>query len=283
MIIFMDKNNKPMNADNQKKQPITVKGQLQKDTAEINRSDIKVEVALPCYQSMYDSTFVFSLLELLTTWARGNVEYSISEVDTADIEFARNLLTTNFYYNRDDCSHILFIDNDMGFSTSLINRMINLNEDVVGVVSPRRRIDLKKLHQEQNRPFAKAIAHSTGFILNRADQDNRKDGFIQVNTCGSGILLISRDCITRMMQCCPDIINTTAYRKKYLAISGSFDTFLTPFNKILTREEHFSEDLSFCYRWVQECKGKIFANIDSPIQHVGRQVVSSRYSDFLDE
>ncbi len=238
---------------------------------------LKINISSPCYGGKYTTSFVNSMISLLNTWKDFDIDYIFSEIDTTDVEVARNILLSNFYFNKLDCTHILFIDNDMGYRSSMINRMLKLREDVVGVVSPRRQIDLKKLHASSDVPFETALARSVDFILNPSNEAVEKDGFIQVYTCGSGIMLISRDCITKMADCCPDIIDKVYHKR--IPFAKDFEVFLTPFNKITVEGHKLSEDFSFCYRWVEHCHGKIFANIDSNIRHVGTQVVESKLKD----
>ena len=206
--------------------------------------------------------------------------YHFSLIDTPDIELSRNFLLTRFYYKLQDCSHILFLDDDMGFDASLINRMIGLNESVVGVVAPMRYMDLKKLHAEAAQPFENAVAKSAEFLLHHAQDPQNKPGFIQVSRCGSGILLISRDCVTRMLQCCPELADADV--KKHPPLAHQFDTFLTPFDKTHTATKRASEDYAFCDRWVNQCGGRIYANVDSRIQHIGTMEVDTRYEDLFE-
>ncbi len=152
-----------------------------------------------------------------------------------------------------------------------------LKKDVVGVISPKRNVDLKKLHNEKDVPFDKAMARAVDFIINPVEAHIEKNGFIEVKSCGAGILLISRECITKMADCCPDIIDQVYHKK--LPYAKDFEVFLMPFNKVTAGTSRMSEDISFCHRWVEECKGKIYANIDSNIKHVGTQVVESRYKN----
>lgn len=264
--------------NNPSEQMLTVTGSVNKSLPVIDLPEgIKINVATPCYGGTYATSYVISIINLLTSWRKVDIGYSFSEVDTSDIELSRNILISNFYFNKPDCTHILFIDDDMGFNSSMINRMIALNKDVVGVIAPKRQIDLRKLHAEKEADFATALARSVSFALNPAKEKKAKDGFIEVNSCGTGILLISRECITKMADCCPEIIDRGTYKK--VPVAGDFEVFLTPFKKMTAESKSLSEDFSFCYRWVNQCNGKIFANIDSNIKHVGTHVVESRYQD----
>lgn len=172
--------------------------------------------------------------------------------------------------------HILFIDDDMGYESALIYEMLNLRKDYVGVIAPKRHIDLKKLHALSKENFTKALAMSSGFVGNPGAV-NANDKFVEVSSCGAGILLLSRDCITTMIRSCPEIVDHKRYKK--MQFPNKFNQFITPFNKIELEDREMSEDISFAYRWTNNCGGKIYASIARNIQHCGDIVVDAKYSD----
>ena len=239
----------------------------------------KINLATPCYGGVYVSAYVTSLVNLVKSFSNKGVGYSMSEVDTSDIELSRNILISNFYFNKPDCSHILFIDSDMGYDASMINRMIDLKKDVIGVVSPKRQINLQAIHENKTSSFVQAVAKASSFIISPCKKENVTDGFLQVSSCGGGILMISRSCIDKMIKMCPDIVDTKYHRN--IPFAKDFNEFLTPFSKVTTNDHKLSEDLSFCYRWTEHCGGKIYANIDSYIKHVGTHIVESRFIDLM--
>ena len=255
-------------------------GTQDQSSSDTTPPSIKINLALPCYGGTYKNIFVRSLLSLMNAWRSSNIYFHFNEIDCCDVEVARNYLISNFYFNKKECSHILFIDNDMGFDSNLITRMLVLNKEVVGVVAPKRQINLEQLHAHGDLPYEQAMAKALEFIL-AVDGPEKikevKDGFIEVESCGAGILLISRLCIDKMIKQCPDILEKNRY--KNFAFAKGLDHFLTPFKKIARDETLMSEDISFCHRWTQQCGGKIYANIDSKIQHAGTQVVEGRFID----
>ena len=168
----------------------------------------------------------------------------------------------------------------MGFSPSLINRMINLNEDVIGVGAPRRKLDLKSLHSGNALSFEEAVAQSVEFVVNKKELKKEVNGFAEVDRCGTGILLVSRKCIEKMISECEDVIGVLATnddRKKFLDCDTG--KFLMPFKKVINKYEYHSEDYSFCQRWTKQCHGKIYVNIDSYICHTTRHVFKSRLTE----
>ncbi|MER9999128.1 ANP1/MMN9/VAN1 family protein [Mesorhizobium sp. M0051] len=238
---------------------------------------IKINLALPVYGAAYKSVFVRSLFAALTHNSLSSYAFTLSEIEYTDIPFSRNYLLTNFYYNKPDCSHILMIDSDMGFSPDLIAAMLALDKPVVGSLYPRRLVDLRKLHSLSTLPFDKAFAQSLDFIGTVVEPRQEIGGFVRVWSCGTGIFVVSRDCVTAMIEKLPETVDRSRYRRnKYTA---QFQNFLTPFTKIVTPELDLPDDFSFCYRWAEQCGGEIWASYDRKIAHAGDLTVSAAYSD----
>jgi len=239
----------------------------------------KLNIATPAYKGEYCAAYVRSLYSLLSAAPGLGLRFAFSEIDYADIVTARNYLISNFYYNKTDCSHLLFLDADMGYPRQLIAEMVALKEELVGVVYPRRSIDLRRLHSLQGQPYAKAYAQACSFIGTPGDPHPRNPGFRRVDGCGTGIMLISRSCISRMLECCPEIIDTRRFKR--LPFGEKFSSFLTPFNKIELDDMELSEDLSFCRRWIEACGGSIYANVTHDIEHVGSLSIRTAHADLL--
>ncbi|WP_095080735.1 hypothetical protein [Mesorhizobium sophorae] len=238
---------------------------------------IKINLALPVYGAAYKSVFVRSLFAALTHKSLSSYAFALSEIEYTDIPFSRNYLLTNFYHNKPDCSHILMIDSDMGFAPELIAAMLALDKPVVGTLYPRRLVDLRKLHSLSKLPFDKAFARSLEFLGTIIEPREEMGGFVRVSLCGTGIFLVSRDCVTTIIEKLPETVNRSRYRNnKYTA---QFESFLTPFSKIVTPDVDLPTDFSFCHRWAQQCGGEIWASYNRKVAHAGDLTVSAAYSD----
>jgi hypothetical protein len=264
-----------------------------------------IDIATPSYRSQFSAQYVHSLFGVVAKAASRKIHLTYSNFDGAEIVTARNYMISNFYYNKPHCTHLLFIDDDMGFDSRLIFQMIDLKQDVVGVIYPKRSVDLRKLHAAKDLPFEQAYAKAMDFIgIPRAVRARKSvsisaqvsgqgavaqpkvvqskldvQPFMEVESCGTGIMLISRACIDKMIKDCPDIVDTVRFKRHPFIAKDFKDKFLTPFNVIITGNRSMSEDISFCYRWTEKCGGKIFAAATSQIKHVGQQIVEGRYSD----
>lgn len=260
---------------------MTTKTNTQTVTAKITPRKLKICIATPCYRGEFCAEYMNSMFKLLNSREEkySHISYDFTYVDYADIVTSRNYLLSKFYYNKPDCTHILFIDNDMGFDTTLIHQMIELRESVVGVVAPARSVDLKKLHSNTNLNYVQAYNQALRFIgkpLAHSQAHKSNDNFMSVPQCGGGIMLISRRAITKMIKKLPEVVDEKKFKRT--AYGSKFPKFLNVFNKVELNDCELSEDLSFCYRWTQKCGGKIYVGTNFNIKHVGQMTISGNYA-----
>lgn len=235
-----------------------------------------VNIASPAYGGTFAAPYLHFFFSTLTQGSRHHTTFTFSTVDVADIVLARNYLLSKFYFHQPQCSHILFVDDDMGVEGDLLYEMLALEQDVVGILAPRRKLDLRQLHASPEKDFDKAYAQACSFI-GKPIGPGPAPGFQEVKQCGTGFLLISRNAIHRMLEKCPEVLDGQRYRNSPLG--KEFDEFLTPFNPITLPDRQLSEDLSFCHRWTELCGGRIYASTGSRITHVGKMNVTACYDD----
>jgi hypothetical protein len=237
-----------------------------------------VMIATPAYGSNYHSRYVATLWSLLSEAPKHRISFEFQEIDYCDIVIARNYLISVFYYRYTQCSHILFMDSDMGFEAAAIFDMIRLGEDVVGAIYPKRTIDFRKLHAMGDLPFDEAFARSIEFVGRplRSLRHHANERFCEAEYCGTGLLLISRQCIARMIQELPEIVDLRGCQS-YPWMGKGLKYFLTPFNKVIVDGVELSEDYSFCHRWRHGCQGRIYADTHHPVSHVMRKPLTTSY------
>jgi hypothetical protein len=237
----------------------------------------KINLATPAYGSQYDSCYVRTIYSLLSRGSADGVAFSLSEIDYSDIVAARNYLVSNFYFNRKDCSHMLFLDSDMGFPYELFKAMLALEEEVVGVIYPRRSLDLEVLHRHGDLPFHEAYHLALSMIGSLLPVSHPRDSrFSEASNCGTGILLIARSCIDRFLQVDPTLLNRERHQSVPLFKQKLPKGVLTIFDKVQYNGEELSEDFSFCWRWRELCQRSIWATRSPGIEHAGSLLVTSR-------
>ena len=249
----------------------------------------KIVIATPAYGDMFFTPYVESVFKLTRALDKRHWSSEFSSVSYFDVAESRNLLLT-YWYDKTDASHLLFIDADMGFETQLIFDMIEFNKPVVGVIYPKKTIDLDRLATmvSSGQPAKRAKASSHDFVVRRPLPGAARDGFIEVEGCGTGIFLIQRSCIDVMLQKLPEILDSRATKIPDIINFGegrripkAFDRSIRAFDFATVNGQRLTEDYSFCHRWRHQCGGEIWANTAYEIVHMGPHRFRARYSDAL--
>jgi hypothetical protein len=226
-------------------------------------------VCIPAYGGSVKNQFFMSCIRMQAELTKTGVDLQFGTISFPDIAEVRNIFTTIFFDNT-NATHLLFIDADMSFEPKLILDMINFDQPIVGVVATKKKYPIEFVGRA-----------SSGDPLAPVEFD----GFIKVDGAGTGILLIQRECIARMLHEMPDIIDPyplDLHPASELIKAQGLKRLLRPFEPIVTKEiGRLSEDLSFSNRWLR-CGGDIWANISHNIGHVGDHEFVGCYQKFLE-
>ncbi len=215
-------------------------------------SNTKVFVCLPAYGQQVISTTVSSLMATQRALDANGLFGGFGTLSYPDIVEIRNIFVSMFY-DTVKCSHMLFVDADMGWAPELILDMIRLDKPLVGALCPKKKLPIE---------FAGRAKPGDARVVN---------GFMEVNGIGGAIMLISREVVTAMLAKWPELsddITIKNHAAKAILDGQNVKRLIKVFNKLHINGEEFSEDLSFCHRWNQ-CGGEIWANITHEVSHVG--------------
>jgi hypothetical protein len=145
---------------------------------------------------------------------------------------ARNRIAATFLRERDDCSHLLWWDNDQWPEDNrIVEQMLELDVDLVGAPYPNKRHPMRWTHQR----------------LDARSADER--GLLEVRWLGFGFTLTSRACLQRMADTARVYTDTPLPHKVPDCFGLLF--FQPPDSADPTEEHLLSEDYSFCERWRQ--------------------------------
>jgi hypothetical protein len=243
-------------------------------------ADLKITVATPAFGEMFYTPYVQSLLRLQNALHKRGGTMQHTTVSYAYISDARNYLLTH-WYDKSDATHLLFVDADMGFEPQLIFDMAALDKPVTGVIYTKRQVDLQRLAAQAAKGDSaqRAIARAHDFIVRplRGRTPRRIGGFVEVEGCGTGIMLIQRSAIATMLKALPAINDTNA--KKTSPLAAGLDRLIRAFDVIDADGVPLIDDFAFCYRWQTLCKGELWARADQAVTHIGLHKFNARYSD----
>ena len=209
------------------------------------------------------------MLELQTFCRKEEIALRVQTLGMESlITRARNTLVANFL-DDEHATHLLFIDADIGFSTAIIKRMLDFDDQVVCAPYPMKLINWSAIPQlvKDNLDY-KTL--SLPYVLNFEDKDNVevKTGFAKVLDAATGCLLMKRECLLKMVKEYPDlhyntdqIIDGKEYKSENTYLF--FDTMKDEDGRYL------SEDYAFSRRW-QKIGGSIWADLSSDLIHYGQ-------------
>lgn len=220
----------------------------------------KVFIALPAHGQTVLSPTVSSLLSTSRMMDVHGFSGGFGTLSYPDIVEIRNIFTS-IWYDKMQTSHMLFIDSDMAWPPELILDMIRFNKPLVGALCPKKKMPIE---------FAGRAKRGDARVVN---------GFMEVSGVGGAIMLISREVVTAILAKWPELSDTTTVKNhaaKAILDAQGVSRLIKVFNKLHVDGEEFSEDLSFCHRWM-ECGGEVWGNIAHPVSHIGLFEYSGSY------
>ena len=164
----------------------------------------KIFIGTPCYGGMITADYFKSCLRLVNEAPKHNIQLQFGTIGNESlITRARNTLV-QLFMDHLDYTHLLFIDADIGFSERTVMRMLELDEEVVTGVYPRKTIDwtkvIRKVKEKPDIKENELLASSLQYNLNVKNPKHieMKQGFIEVMDAPTGFMLIKRNVFNKM-------------------------------------------------------------------------------------
>jgi hypothetical protein len=248
----------------------------------------KVLIGTPCYGGNLSVNYFHAMRRLLPMLEKQGIEVFLKTLAQESlISRGRNTIVAEFL-GRQDFTHLLFIDADIGFEPETILRLLARNQPVVGAACPMKGYAWDKvLTIAKKTDSVDALKRaSLQFAINPHDEDNTgsvaiDDGFMRVSKCGTGMMLIQRPVLERLREVFPDLKYTNdvaGYENEFTR--DNFWTFFEPMLHPKTRR-YLSEDYAFCHRWTQGCQGEIWVDVQSRISHYGQAAFAGSFMDMV--
>ena len=199
----------------------------------------------------------------------------------------RNLCVAEMLNHADGYTHLLFIDSDIDFNFSTIEKMLKADKDVIACPYPMKTFDFDKvwrrMHTKQSINSADDLRKG-GFTFPLKLEDQNKiisdNGVVEVTHAPTGCMLIKREVIEKMIEKYPDkeIVQKTVINGKYVNkpnMWNFFDTLHDPKEKTYN-----GEDFAFCKLW-RDIGGKCYAYVNDAIVHIGEHQYQGKFYDEL--
>lgn len=213
--------------------------------------------AIPCKDSLSDATLNSLLKASSEATRRGWGTDLMQRTSDSCIQRARCFLFTHFL-ERTQCTDMLFVDDDIGFSLEGFARLMEFPVDIVGGAY-------------------RARAQQEHYILRGLNDELRREpphGLMEVEGCGTGFLRITRAAAEEMAAAYPDdwYEDPTC---QGLRVRNLFE-FEVRNHKL------YSEDYNFCRKWrALGPDHKVWIDPEQVLDHVGHATFRGQLLGFL--
>lgn len=206
-------------------------------------------VATPMYGGMCNAQYTMSMLTMVGAFTTAGVPFQFAYMTNESlITRARNSLAYDFLAS--NCTHLMFIDADIGFKPNDILHMIKADKDIICGIYPKKEINwaqVTRAVQDGVQP-EDLNKHTGSFVVNLSDNVTRAEGLsnepLQIDNGGTGFMLIKRkvfeDLIgkvptyTNDMYLVVDQVKTPKIINEFFATSIDEKT-----NRLLSEDYHF--------------------------------------------
>ena len=210
----------------------------------------KLFIAIPCYNQKIQLECMFSIIKLHEAMRCINVDVQMSGLTGESLLFiARNILVREFLNS--DCTHMLFIDDDIEFHADDIVKMLKVNKCVIGGAYSTK-------NQDDPRIVSSGI-----------EKNEQHNEMPLVNYLGAGLLMVQRH-----------VFENIYVASKIKVITHNGTQLALFFNHLSNDGNYMSEDYYFCQVW-KECGGCVYLARWTRTRHFG--VVGFPISNLLTE
>ncbi|HYB08322.1 MAG TPA: hypothetical protein VEJ16_01470 [Alphaproteobacteria bacterium] len=230
-------------------------------------------IGSPSYDGSVRKEYMTSVLALVESLRAKGIEYTLNLKARTLVHVARNLICADFLSDR-SCSHLLFLDTDIGFHPSVVSAMLARDEPVVGCGCPYREMPFQR-KAVADKTVGAMLSELFKYNIDPVITDNRiviENGFLNARSVGAALFLIARRALETIVQ--------SNAAPKYLA--GEFPpNYYGFFDYIFEGGRQIGEDRSFCARWLKTNGKPIPCLVTEYVSHVGPIELRGRYSDQL--
>lgn len=226
-------------------------------------------IATPCYGDKVTTPYMRSILDLLKQCRTNDIPYMIYTLSTESlVTRARNSCVAAFLSQK-DFTHMIFIDADIAFEPASVFKLLNHDKEIVGGVYPKKRLDMRKmitlLESGEKLPEPKALE----YVVTIKEKEHKVvNGLLEVEELGTGFLMFKRSVFEKIIEREGDAIK---YEPLMMTIAQNSENFYAFFHTDIdpVTKHYLSEDYWFIKKWIREYDGKVYADIDISLTHVG--------------
>jgi len=239
---------------------------------------VKLFLSTPCYGGQCLEKYATSVIKLQIELIKEGIQLMLDTTENESlVHRARNVAVGRFL-QKTDADVFMFIDADVEFTADAVVRLVKSPHDVSVAVYPKKVVmwDQVKKAIEQGDERNMAMLSSSLVANIGAHKRTVEDGFVELLDGPTGFMAIKRGAFEKLEEKFPELNCKNDHQNR------DFDDYCAVFDCMIDPESrrYLSEDYAFCRRW-QQCGGRIFADINTTLGHVGNLPFSGCLNDRL--
>lgn len=229
-----------------------------------------IAVLTPCFGGMVTASYANSLLILQQACDARGVKLTVRMVG-GDGLITRARAELVAWFLDTACTHLIFIDADIGFQPDQFFRLLDFGEEFVCAAYPIKRVDYDKIGRMAAAGRLPLEESSQTYVIawNDAKKIEAKQGFSRIRYAGGGFMMVKRSVIEKLCSAHPELRYGSTHGRGNRADLG-FQHRYALFEPIIDQEtgEYLSEDFAFSRRWT-DLGGEIWVDTKSRLDHYG--------------
>ena len=239
---------------------------------------VKLFLSTPCYGGQCLEKYATSVIKLQIELIKEGIQLMLDTTENESlVHRARNVAVGRFL-QKTDADVFMFIDADVEFTADAVVRLVKSPHDVSVAVYPKKVVmwDQVRKAVEQGDERNMAMLSSSLVANIGAHKRTVEDGFVELLDGPTGFMAIKRGAFEKLEEKFPELNCKNDHQNR------DFDDYCAVFDCMIDPDSrrYLSEDYAFCRRW-QQCDGKIYADINTTLGHVGNLPFSGCLNDRL--
>jgi cellulose synthase/poly-beta-1,6-N-acetylglucosamine synthase-like glycosyltransferase len=239
---------------------------------------VKLFLSTPCYGGQCLQKYATSVIKLQIELIKSGIQLMLDTTENESlVHRARNVAVGRFM-QKTDADVFMFIDADVEFTPDAVIRLVKSEHDVSVAVYPKKVVmwDQVKNAVENGDERNMAMLSSSLVANIGAAKRSVENGFVELLDGPTGFMAIKRRAFEKLEEKFPELNCKNDHQNR------DFDDYCAVFDCMIDPDSrrYLSEDYAFCRRW-QQCDGKIFADINTTLGHVGNLPFTGCLNDRL--
>ena len=239
---------------------------------------VKLFLSTPCYGGQCLEKYATSVIKLQIELIKQGIQLMLDTTENESlVHRARNVAVGRFL-QKTDADVFMFIDADVEFMADAVVRLVKSPHDVSVAVYPKKVVmwDQVKKAVENGDERDMAMLSSSLVANIGAAKRTVENGFVELLDGPTGFMAIKRGAFEKLEEKFPELNCKNDHQNR------DFDEYCAVFDCMIDPDSrrYLSEDYAFCRRW-QQCGGRIFADINTTLGHVGNLPFSGCLNDRL--